>query len=81
MINIWFLCLFVKWLCVAYVIMVLLECCFVRGCSIHSDRERAMAKRFKMNGRKSRKSFTKGASSTHKKNVQDGRVMRGGYRL
>lgn len=39
-----------------------------------------MAKRYKMNRKKSRRSFTRGATKTHRKNSQ-GRPMRGGIRL
>ncbi len=40
-----------------------------------------MAKRYKMNRKKSRRSFTRGAVKTHRKNVVVGRPMRGGIRL
>lgn len=39
-----------------------------------------MRRRKKMNRKKSRRSFTKGAVKTHKKNVASG-AMRGGIRL
>lgn len=39
-----------------------------------------MAKRYKMNKKKSKRSFTKAAMKTHKKN-RTVRVMRGGYRI
>lgn len=40
-----------------------------------------MAKRFKMNRRKSKRSFTRGATGTHKRNFMQARPMRGGIRL
>ncbi len=40
-----------------------------------------MAKRFKMNRRKSKRSFTKGATRIHRKNGMSARPMRGGIRL
>ena len=39
-----------------------------------------MAKRRRMSRRKSKRSFTKGAVGTHRKNIS-GRPMRGGIRL
>jgi len=38
-------------------------------------------KRQKMNGKKSRKLFTKTASMSHKRNANRGNPMRGGIRL
>lgn len=40
-----------------------------------------MRKRSKMSRKRSRKSFTKGASRTHKYNVNSRVIMRGGIRL
>ncbi len=40
-----------------------------------------MAKRYKMNRRKSKRSFTKGAVKVHRKNGGGARPMRGGIRL
>ncbi len=40
-----------------------------------------MAKRYKMNRRKSKRSFTKGAVKVHRKNGMSARPMRGGIRL
>lgn len=40
-----------------------------------------MAYRKKLSRKASRKNFRKGAVKTHKKNLQAGSVMRGGYRL
>ncbi len=40
-----------------------------------------MAKRYKMNRKKSRRSFTRGATRVHRKNNVSGRPMRGGIRL
>ncbi len=38
-------------------------------------------KRHKMSRKKSRRSFTRGATRVHKKNISSGRPMRGGIRL
>lgn len=40
-----------------------------------------MAKRYKMNRRKSKRTFTKGAVRVHRKNGMSARPMRGGIRL
>lgn len=40
-----------------------------------------MAKRFKMNGKKSRKMFSRTADRTHKYNLPRNKPMRGGIRL
>lgn len=40
-----------------------------------------MFRRNKMSKKRSRKSFSKSASRTHRKNVQSGYTMRGGIRL
>lgn len=40
-----------------------------------------MGKRFKMSRRSSARDFTRGASRTHRKNLNSGNPMRGGIRL
>lgn len=40
-----------------------------------------MAKRRRINRRKSRRSFSKGAARVHRKNAPRSTIMRGGYRL